>query len=193
MPWDSVPVYMEARYFLFVTNAPRANELVAVGNGMNQFVTYEEPIRTRVVQAYRSQAYPTYSGLLLASGHSTGSLHLTMLGKELLKELPLAAATVPQSGTLGKRVATGKTMLAELLGLSLQLNAIDKAPPNSLANDRSAIAKRRSYIHQVAKFLSSSVVKGVSEERWVQFYQSSSIKGEMGATEELARERGHTF
>jgi hypothetical protein len=129
---------------LFVTNAPRANELVAFANGMDQFVTYEEPIRACVEHVYRSQAYPRYSALVLASGHSTGSLHLMMLGKDLLKGLPLAATTLPELVVLGgKRVATGKTMLAELLGLTLQLNAIDKAAPNTLGIDRSTVASRR--------------------------------------------------
>lgn len=192
-PLNSVPVYLEARYLLFVTNAPRANELVAIANRMDQCVTYEEPIRACVEHVYRFHDYPHYSALVLASGHSTGSLHLTMLGKDLLKELPLAATTLPELVVLGKRVATGKTMLAELLGLTLQLNAIDNAAPNTLGIDRSTIASRRGYIQRVAKFLSSPALKGVSEKRWIQFYEDSSIRGEMKATEDLAREQGHTF
>ncbi|MBI3870837.1 MAG: hypothetical protein HY299_20090 [Verrucomicrobia bacterium] len=190
-PSNSVPRYLEARYSLFLTNVPGAVESVAMANRMTQFDTYEEPIRTCVEKVFRARGYPRYSALLLASGHSSGSLHLTMAGKELLRAAPVTPVTPADLSILGRRVASGKTMLAELLGLSLQLQAMDRGASKPLEKERSVLVQRKTYIQQMAKFLTSPAVSGVSEERWVQFYEASSNKGEMSATEDLAREEGH--
>lgn len=187
-PSNAVPRYLEARYSLFLTNVSRALELMAMADRMTRFDTHEEPIRTCVEMALRSRGYPRYSALVLASGNATGSLHLTMLGKELLRAAPATAVPMEQLTVLGRRVASGKTMLAELLGLSLQLQAMDRVGSKPLEMERSVLVHRKTYIQRMAKLLMSPALDGVSEERWVQFYEESSSKGEMSATEDLARE-----
>lgn len=150
-PLNAMPVYLEARYWLFVTNASRAAELVATAGQMARFDTYEEPLRACVAEAYRSRAYPEYTALVLALGHSAGSLHLAMLGKDLLKELPSTTKTLLEVAALGKRIATGKTLLAELLGISLQLNVMDKVPSERSETERSVLTGRRDQLRRASK------------------------------------------
>ncbi len=94
------------------------------------------------------------------------------------------------------RVVSGsnpEAMIAELVGLHLQLKALDMDASKRFEKDRSALIERRTYIQRASKYLSSGEVKNVSEQRWIQFLEAASMRGEVVATEDLAHRQGHTF
>ncbi len=189
-PSNSVPVYLEARYFLFLTNTPRASERILQANRMGRFETYEEPIRIALRRAYRSAAYPEYSALLLASSHSYGSMPLSVLGQEWLQAHPSIPNAVRETILLGQRIATGNNLLCELMGLHLQLKSMDK-DPSRYQTEREKILSRREYLQRAARFLNRQESTIASEQRWIAFFETCSARGEVAATEELAKEMGY--
>jgi hypothetical protein len=187
-PSNSVPFYLKAAGDCLETNVADAKELIVKASGIGGFETYEIPLKRCIVQALEETGYSKFTGRIVASGNTPGIVAWSKLNKAILAADP-SNEEVRGCLALGARVGRGSSCVAQLVGDSIQMKAMEKLQTSEFVTKKRLIAERRDLIKRAARYLDSARGR-MAEALWIQYYDRCFESGEMDAIQWLAHKTG---
>jgi len=190
---NSMPLYLEAAFQCLQTNYGAARQSLLKSAEAIEFENYVTAMKKCVIVANESVGYPKYTARTVAIGNDHAFVVVAALNKAILRKFPDDEAVAHACLVLGQRESNGRSFLQELVGNSIQLNAIEKLPGRDFTTTKEAIAARKARIKLAVEYLNRLKTGNVSEARWVKYFDESIEKGEMTAVGSLASDNGDSF
>ena len=191
-PSNSVPFYLKAAGECLETNVADAKKLIVKSCGIAGFETYEIPLKRCIVQALEEAGYSKFTARIVASGNTPGIVAWSKLNKAILAADP-SSEEVQGCLALGARVGRGASCVAQLVGDSIQMKAMEKLDKPEFVTEKKLIAEKRDRIKRAARYLDSARSRNVAEALWIQYYDMCFESSEMDAVQWLADKTGDAF
>jgi hypothetical protein len=186
-PENSVPWYLEAALYARQDKFDDAARALAEASGYPKFNSHCATLRRYTVAAAEFVGYPKYTARYHALGYA-GEMEFSLLGRQCLAWAGANEQVAKDCLLLGKRLeAESALFIGELIGFSVQKQALKKLPQEATEAELKRIEDRRKYIAETCERL-RSLEKIAPEKRQVAYLDDAFATSEAKAIEKLAAE-----